>query len=99
LYFGTVVKQGGVTQAAKELRLSPSTVSTQIHQLEGMAGHKLFDRFGRKLVLESAGDKRLETARIIEEAMAMAGDVKQVFAEGSVEEKRLFIRAFLSGIK
>jgi len=48
--------------------------------------------------LESAGDKRLETERIIEEAMAMAGDFKQVFAEGSVEEKRLFIRAFLTGI-
>ena len=53
----------------------------------------------RKQELESAGDKRLETERIIEEAMAMAGDFKQVFDEGSVEEKRLFIRAFLSGIK
>ncbi|MCP4582407.1 MAG: recombinase family protein [candidate division Zixibacteria bacterium] len=52
----------------------------------------------RKAQCESAGEKRLETERIIDEAMAMAGDFKQVLAEGSVEEKRLFIRAFLTGI-
>ena len=52
----------------------------------------------RKAQCESAGEKRLEAGRIIDEAMAMAGDFKQVFAEGSVEEKRLFIRAFLTEI-
>jgi len=55
LYFWTAVKQGGVGPAAKELRLSPSTVSSQIHLLEDLVGHQLFDRSGRKLVLTDVG--------------------------------------------
>jgi len=55
MYFWTVVRKGGLAPAAEELRLSPSTVSTQIHQLEHVLGHKLFDRSGRKLVLNEIG--------------------------------------------
>lgn len=55
LYFWTAVKQGGVTRAAEELRLAPSTVSSQIHLLENLLGHKLFERTGRKLVLTDVG--------------------------------------------
>jgi len=55
LYFWTVAKQGGLAKAAENLRLSPSTVSTQIGRLEESLGHKLFERQGRKLVMTDAG--------------------------------------------
>ncbi len=53
----------------------------------------------RLQTLEAEGRKRVETEAIIEQALSMAGDYKAVFAEGSIEEKRFFIRAFLSRIK
>lgn len=55
LYFWTVARQGGLAKAAENLRLSPSTVSTQIGRLEESLGHKLFERQGRKLVMTDAG--------------------------------------------
>ena len=41
----------------------------------------------------------MDAATIVDAAMEMAGDHKRVFAEGTVEEKRFFLRAFLKGIK
>ena len=48
-YFWTVMREGGVTAACRELRLSPSTVSAQITSLEENLGGKLFHRTGRNL--------------------------------------------------
>jgi len=59
----------------------------------------MIDLEKRKQDLDAAGHKRLETEKIVEEAMAIATDYQTIFAEGSVEEKRFFIRSFLSGIK
>ncbi|MFH1701791.1 MAG: transcriptional activator NhaR [Candidatus Zixiibacteriota bacterium] len=55
MYFWTVVRKGGLTPAAEELRLSPSTVSTQIQQLEHVLGYKLFDRSGRQMIVNDVG--------------------------------------------
>jgi len=55
MYFWTVVRKGGLTPAADELRLSPSTVSTQIQQLEHVLGYKLFDRSGRQMIVNDVG--------------------------------------------
>jgi len=55
MYFWTVVRKGGLTPAAEELRLSPSTVSTQIQQLEHVLGYKLFDRSGRQMTVNDVG--------------------------------------------
>lgn len=55
LYFWSVVKEGGVAQAAKALRLSPPTISGQVRALEEALELKLFDRAGRKLQLTEAG--------------------------------------------
>ena len=55
LYFWSVVKEGGVAQAAKALRLSPPTISGQVRVLEEALELKLFDRVGRKLQLTEEG--------------------------------------------
>jgi len=54
-YFWVVARRGSVARAGTELHLSQSAISTQIHQLEGALGVKLFARAGRRLVLTDAG--------------------------------------------
>lgn len=55
LYFWLVVREGGVAQAAKKLRLSHPTVSAQVHALEESLGEVLLVKQGRKLVLTEMG--------------------------------------------
>ena len=55
LYFWTAAREGGVTRAAKKLRLAQPTVSEQIKRLEGLLGNPLFERKGRSLVLTEFG--------------------------------------------
>ena len=55
LYFWTVVREGGVSPAARRLRLSQPTVSAQIRKLEGALDEQLFERKGRRLVLTDVG--------------------------------------------
>ena len=55
LYFRTVVREGGVSQAAAKLHLTHPTVSAQVKELEAALGEKLFDRRGRSLVLTEMG--------------------------------------------
>jgi LysR family transcriptional activator of nhaA len=55
LYFWMVVRQGGIARAGAELHLRPSTLSTQIRQLEESLGEKLFTKEGRRLVPTDAG--------------------------------------------
>ena len=55
LYFWTVVREGGVSRAAEQLRLSQPTVSAQLRQLEAALGEPLFERQGRRLVLTEVG--------------------------------------------
>ncbi|MCO4763048.1 MAG: LysR family transcriptional regulator [Myxococcales bacterium] len=54
-YFWLTASEGTVTGAANKLRLSPSTISTQIKQLEEQLGHALFERKRRRLVLTERG--------------------------------------------
>lgn len=55
LYFWLAAREGGVTRASEELRLSQSTVSAQIRLLESALGDPLFVRKGRRLELTELG--------------------------------------------
>ena len=55
LYFWTVVREGSISQACKQLRLAQPTISAQLHSLEDQLGEKLFQRSGRKLELTEIG--------------------------------------------
>lgn len=63
--FRAVVLAGSMAAAAKQLRLSPSALSTQIRTLEQTLGHELFERRGRRLLLTEAGRIALEHAETI----------------------------------
>ncbi len=54
-YFWTVAREGSVTRASQHLRVAQPSVSSQLGDLEGALGQKLFDRQGRRLVLTDAG--------------------------------------------
>jgi LysR family transcriptional activator of nhaA len=53
--FWVVAREGGVTAAARRLRLAPSTVSVQIRDLETQLGSPLLARAGRNVELTDAG--------------------------------------------
>ena len=54
-YFWQVAKVGNLTQAALQLHVSQSALSSQIKQLEDVTNSRLFDRIGRALILTEAG--------------------------------------------
>jgi DNA-binding transcriptional LysR family regulator len=62
-----VAESGSVSGAARRLRLSQPTVSRRIADLERRLSTRLFDRRGRALVLNAAGDAVLQAARRMRE--------------------------------
>ena len=54
-YFWVVAREGGVVRASEELHVSQPSISNQLKELEGVLGHRLFDRVGRGLRLTDAG--------------------------------------------
>ncbi|EIM00101.1 MULTISPECIES: LysR substrate-binding domain-containing protein [Rhodanobacter] len=53
--FWKVTTEGRLTQAARALHVSQSTLSTQIQHLEERLGHPLFERRGRQMLLTATG--------------------------------------------
>ena len=88
-YFWIVAKEGGVTAASKKLHLSPSTISSQISTLEDLAGHKLFKRVSRQMLLTEMGRKTFQTAN---EIFGLGIELQQML-EGRVVAKKLVIGA------
>src|SRR5690606_30761831 len=78
LYFWMVAKEGGIAAAAKRLRLSQPTISTQVRTLEHTLGVELFDRSGRRLVLTEAGRVAL---RYADEIFALGNELTGVLHE------------------
>lgn len=54
-YFWMVAKEGGITQAARQLRLAQPTITGQVRELETALGERLFARSGRNLVMTEVG--------------------------------------------
>lgn len=54
-YFWVTAREGGINKAGAVLRLSPSTISAQVRQLEDQLEVELFERSSRGLMLTAAG--------------------------------------------
>lgn len=65
LYFWMTVKEGGVTRAARRLRVSQPTVSGQLRALEAQVGEPLLERRGRGLVPTETGRLVFQHAQVI----------------------------------
>lgn len=54
-YFFTIAREGSIVKAAELLHVSPQTISGQLTAFEEYLGSSLFDRVGKRLVLNEAG--------------------------------------------
>jgi LysR family transcriptional activator of glutamate synthase operon len=63
VYFEAVVRHGGFTRAAEQLRIAQPAVSAQIRRLERELGTPLLQRTTRRLALTHAGELFLVRAR------------------------------------
>ncbi len=79
-YFWLIAREGSLTQAAKKLRLSPSTLSTQLKQLETALETPLFHRQGRRLVLTDRGRTVLAYA---DEIFSLGAELREAVASES----------------
>lgn len=82
LYFWMVAKEGSIAGAAKRLRLSQPTISTQVRTLEEQLGVELFDRSGRRLVLSEAGQMAY---RYAEEIFTLGREMVDVLHDRPVD--------------
>ncbi len=76
--FTEVLKSGSTTQASQQLALSQSAVSAALSDLEGQLGVQLFDRVGKRLVVNEHG--RLLYPRAVG-LLEQAGEIEQLFRE------------------
>ena len=76
--FTEVLKSGSTTQASQRLALSQSAVSAALTDLEGQLGVQLFDRVGKRLVVNEHG--RLLDPRALA-LLEQATDIEQLFRE------------------
>lgn len=76
--FTEVLKSGSTTQASQQLALSQSAVSAALADLEGQLGVQLFDRVGKRLVVNEHG--RLLYPRAVG-LLEQASDIEQLFRE------------------
>ncbi|KNC90248.1 DNA-binding transcriptional regulator YeiE [Trabulsiella odontotermitis] len=76
--FAEVLKSGSTTQASQMLALSQSAVSAALTDLEGQLGVQLFDRVGKRLVVNEHGRLLYPRAlALLEQAM----EIEQLFRE------------------
>jgi LysR family transcriptional activator of nhaA len=64
-HFWMIARHRSVTRAAEKLKISQSTLSEQLAELEAWLGQPLFDRRGKQLHLTDAGRLALEHAETI----------------------------------
>ncbi|CUU24674.1 LysR family transcriptional regulator [Duffyella gerundensis] len=76
--FSEVLKSGSTTQASQVLALSQSAVSAALADLEGQLGVQLFDRVGKRLVVNEHG--RLLYPRAVG-LLEQATEIQQLFQE------------------
>ena len=87
LYFWLVAKEGTIAAAREQLRVTQSTISTQIRDLEKSLGEKLFRRVGRNLVLTETGHV---VYRYANEIFSIGGELVEAVKGGPVSRTLRF---------
>lgn len=88
-YFWRIAREGSLTRAARGLRLTHSTLSTQLKALEDFLGAPLFERQGRKLALTPFGADVASRAEEIFHAGREIVDLARGRGEGRRAELRV----------
>ncbi|MBP0049700.1 LysR family transcriptional regulator [Marinobacterium sp. AK62] len=77
--FLAVIETGSTTAAAHAVALSQSAASNALTELENRLGEKLFDRVGKRLLLNASGRALQSRARIL---LAQAREAETLFQQG-----------------
>ncbi len=89
--FSAVARHGSVAAAAQEISLTPSALSHALRGLETEVGCRLFDRKGKRMVLNPAGEELL--ARVEEPMAALSVAADAVRSLGRWGQTRLRLGA------
>ena len=73
-YFYTVASEGSIVKAAELLHVSPQTISGQLTVFEEYLGVRLFDRQGKRLVMNAMGKRVYSYA---EDIFALGTELQQ----------------------
>lgn len=79
LIFAAVAETGSTTAASERVALSQSATSAALNELEKVLGARLFDRVGKRLILNDNGRTLLPQARA---ALDAASDIEAAFSVG-----------------
>lgn len=80
-YFYVVAREGSIASSAKTLNITPQTVSSQIAVMEEYFGNKLFDRVGKRLVLNELGHLAFSYA---EDIFSLGQELTQILSNKQV---------------
>lgn len=86
-YFYLIAKEGSIAKACKILHLTPQTISGQLATLEDYLGLKLFERSGKKLVLNEHGKKVFSYA---EDIFNLGHELLQSLGPNQLNQKMTF---------
>lgn len=87
-YFWSVARSGTVSAAAEELHLARTTVTSQVRELEKVAGQKLFRKSGRYLELTEFGQ---HVFRYAEEIFSIGRELKDFMRTGRPNTSQKFV--------
>lgn len=85
-YFFTIAREGSIVKAAEILHVSPQTISGQLTAFEEYLGFSLFDRIGKRLVLNEAGKLAFSYS---EDIFSLGDELQQ--ALNSQDHKQQFV--------
>lgn len=86
-YFYAIAREGSVVKAAESLYVSPQTISGQLSAFEEYLGVRLFDRVGKRLVLNDAGKLALSYA---EDIFSLGDELQQSLGSQNVNQQFVF---------
>src|SRR5215831_9907978 len=72
--FCAVAENGSLVTAAGKLRLTPSALSHALKDLEGQLGCRVFERAGKRMILNQAGEQFLSRIRPLLAALEEAAE-------------------------
>src|SRR6185295_12839074 len=86
LIFAAVAETGSTTAASERVSLSQSATSAALKELEKVLGARLFDRVGKRLILNDNGRTLLPQARA---ALDTASGIESEFSAGTTVNLRI----------
>jgi DNA-binding transcriptional LysR family regulator len=87
--FCSVAQQGSLAAAARQLHLTASALSHSLKALESHLGCRLFDRVGKQIVLNQAGEQLLAQVQAPLSALAAAEDALKNLARWGKSRLRI----------